>query len=66
MQYSKLTKLQNATEMEYHKVWYEECSGIVIHTVVCKFHFEVDPNSLVLEAAFIGKTKEMLDSITLD
>ena len=35
-------------------------------TVVCRIHLETDPNSLVLEAAFIGKSKETLDPTAFD
>ena len=35
-------------------------------TVVCQIHLEMDPNSLVLEAAFVGKSKETLDPTACD
>ena len=35
-------------------------------TVVCRIHLETDPNLLVLEAAFIGKSKETLDPTAFD
>ena len=34
--------------------------------VICQIHLEMDLNSLVLEAAFIGKSKEMIDSTAFD
>ena len=35
-------------------------------SIVCQIHLEMDPNSLVLEAAFIWKSKETLDPTAFD
>ena len=34
--------------------------------VVCRQYMEVEPNSLSLEMAFVGRSKETLDSTDLD
>ena len=63
-----VNKRSHKTLLKWKIVKCEEESTVgEFFLIVCQLHTpEVDPDSLVLEAAFVGKNKETLDSTVLD